>query len=228
MSETKDTQLLAARAQDALWAALRRGALRDGQFLSMSQLVTMLDLPLSAVREAVKLAAAQGLLSTLPKRGIQVMEARPETIRECLDFRLALDQEGARRRIADGDLAGLDTLRRRHQTFRAAALAPAGGGSVGSSGPGSSSGEDAIAVDLSLHDYLADGLGNGQLAAAYGANRMRIAIIQNARPFLQDRIASAMAEHLAIIDALEARDSAAATAAIHHHFTQTLRWWGVG
>lgn len=216
MSETKDTQLLAARAQDALWAALRGGALRDGQFLSMSQLVTMLDLPLSAVREAVKQASSLGLVTTLPKRGIQVMEARPETIRACLDFRMVLDQEGARRRISSDDLTGLDQLRARHQSFRTAALEGAGGG-----------GRDAIAVDLSLHDYLAAGLDNAQLAKTYDANRMRIAIIQNARPFLQDRIASAMEEHLAIIDALEARDSAAAIAAIQYHFTQTLRWWGV-
>lgn len=218
MTQTKDVQLLAAKAQEALWQALRNGTLRDGQFLSMSQLVTMLELPLSAVREAVKHASSLGLVTTVPKRGIQVMEARPETIRECLDFRMVLDQEGARRRISSESLDGLAALRERHQSFLDSAA----------QAPGAHPGGDAIAVDLSLHDYLAAGLDNAQLTAAYAANRMRIAIIQNARPFLQDRIASAMTEHLAIIDALEARDGEAATAAIQHHFRQTLRWWGVG
>ncbi|MBY6058378.1 GntR family transcriptional regulator [Leisingera daeponensis] len=217
MTQSRDAQLLTEKAQEALSAALRSGRLRDGQFLSMSQLVTMLGLPLAAVREAVKHASSQGLLVTLPKRGIRVMEARPETIRDCLDFRMALDQEGARRRIAGADLAGLVTLRRRHQDFRETALQSAAGGTP----------DAAIEVDLSLHDFLAAGLGNPQLAAAYAANRMRIAIIQNARPFLQDRIVSAMEEHLAIIDALDNRDTGAATEAIRHHFDQTLRWWGV-
>ncbi|AHD00283.1 GntR family transcriptional regulator [Leisingera methylohalidivorans DSM 14336] len=217
MTQSQNVQLLAVKAQQALMAALRSGQLRDGQFLSMSQLVTMLGLPLSAVREAVKHASSLGLLVTMPKRGIQVMEARPETIRDCLDFRMVLDQEGARRRIANDDLTGLGALRDRHQAFREAALR----GETGNTPDG------PIEVDLSLHDFLAAGLGNAQLAAAYAANRMRTAIIQNARPFLQDRIISAMEEHLAIMDALERHDADAATGAIRLHYTQTLRWWGV-
>ncbi len=216
MNKAQDVQLLADRAQQALWAALKTGTLRDGQFLSMSQLVDILDFPLSAVREAVKQASSHGLLSALPKRGIRVMEARPETIRECLDFRMVLDQEGARRRISDGHLVGLDALRERHEdiwnqarTNAANDLSPV-----------------AIQVDLSLHDFLAEGLGNSQLAASYAANRMRIAIIQNSRPFVPDRIVSAIDEHLAIINALEKHDAGGAVAAINHHYEQTLRWWG--
>ena len=216
MTKTQDVQLQADQAQDALWIALRSGKLRDGQFLSMSQLVEILDFPLAAVREAVKQASSLGLVVTLPKRGIQVMEARPETIRDCLDFRMVLDQEGARRRVADEALSGLDALRERHQAMKQSA----------SESSGTDLPPKAIEVDLSLHDYLAGGLANAQLMAAYNANRMRIAIIQNARPFLQVRIVSAMEEHLAIIEALENRDSNAAVAAIRHHCEQTLRWWG--
>mgnify|MGYP000179513772 CR=1 FL=1 len=217
MDKVQDGQLLADQAEDALWAALRAGQLRAGQFLSMSQLVTLLGFPLSAVREAVKQAGSQGLLITLPKRGIQVMEAQPETIRECLDFRMVMDQEGARRRVASGNCAGLGTLRAQHQKLLDCARSNAGGDLP----------PQAIQVDLSLHDYLSAGLENSRLAAACDANRMRIAIIQNARPFLQVRIVSAMEEHLAVIDALERRDGAAAAEAIRYHFDQTLRWWGV-
>ncbi|KIC09582.1 GntR family transcriptional regulator [Leisingera sp. ANG-M1] len=217
MSKAQDVQLLADQARDALWAALRSGALRAGQFLSMPQLVTLLDFPLAAVREAVKQASSQGLLITLPKRGIQVMEASPDIIRDCLDFRMVLDQEGARRRVAGGSYAGLEALKERHLQMLEAARSNAG----------SDLPPQAIQVDLSLHDFLAAGLENAQLSAAYNANRMRIAIIQNARPFLQVRIVSAMEEHLAVIEALESCDAQAAADAIRHHCEQTLRWWGV-
>ncbi|PWE29352.1 GntR family transcriptional regulator [Maritimibacter sp. 55A14] len=217
MNRANENQLMAEQAQEALWIALRTGKLRGGQFLSMSQLVEILGFPISAIREAVKQAGSRSLLATLPKRGVQVMEVRPETIRECLDFRMALDQEGARRRIAGRNLSGLNALQGRHEEMRNAArtdrardLPP-----------------KAIEVDLSLHDYLAEGLGNSHLADAYAANRMRIAIIQNARPFLQDRIASAMEEHLAIIDALQCGDAETAISAIRNHCERTLRWWGV-
>jgi len=217
MNQAQGAQLQTDLAQAALCDALRQGILRDGQFVSMPQLVDLIGYPLAAVREAVKYASAQGLLTTVPKRGVQVMEARPETIRACLDFRMVLDQEGARRRIAKGALSGLDDLRQQHQDMLAAA-----GASDSDAQP-----PRAIAVDLSLHDYLSEGLENEQLARVYGANRMRIAIIQNARPFLQVRIVSAMEEHLAIIDALEQGDAEAAVQAISDHCAQTLRWWGV-
>lgn len=217
MSQPAEGTLSADKAQRALWSALRSGELRDGQFLSMSQLVSMLDCPIAAIRDAVKQASALGLVSTLPKRGVQVMEARPETIRECLDFRMVLDQEGARRRIAGRGCSELKALRKKHDEMRCTAL----------DGARNDLPQKAIEVDLTLHDYLAEGLDNSQLTAAYDANRMRIAIIQNARPFIQDRIVSAMEEHLSIIDALESRDVEAAENAIRYHCEQTQRWWGV-
>ncbi|WP_037313673.1 GntR family transcriptional regulator [Ruegeria halocynthiae] len=217
MTQAQDVHLLADKAQKALWAALRSGQLRAGQFLSMSQLVVLLDYPIASIRDAVKQASAQGLVTTMPKRGVQVMEANPKTIRECLDCRMALDQEGARRRISKGGMSGLDALRTQHEAMRGATQVAAAENLPAK----------AIGVDQSLHDYLADGLDNSLLTAAYAANRTRIAIIQNVRPFLQDRIVSAMDEHIAIIDALENLDADAATAAIRHHFRQTLRWWGV-
>lgn len=217
MTHPRDVQLLADKAQRALWNALRTGKLRDGQFLSMAQLVEILDCPISAIREAVKQASSHGLLTTLPKRGVQVMEARPETIQECLDFRMVLDQEGARRRISGSALRGLKELRARHIETRDAAA----------NNLASNLSSKAIEVDLSLHNFLAEGLENSQLEAGYDANRMRIAIIQNVRPFLQDRIVSAMEEHLAIIDALASGDVEAAVSAIQYHCEQTKRWWGV-
>lgn len=217
MNQRHSDQLLAVQAQEALGDALRTGTLRSGQFVSLSHLVEALGFPLAAMREAVKHAASLGLMTTLPKRGIQIMEARPEVIRECLDFRAVLDAEGARRRISSDDLDGLDELRARHERMRAEAR----------SGTEKDMPPEAIRIDLSLHDFLAAGLANSRLLAAYDANRLRIAVIQNVRPFLQDRIASAMEEHLDIIDALERRDPGAACRAIMHHCAQTMRWWGV-
>ncbi len=85
----------------------------------------------------------------------------------------------------------------------------------------------AILTDLSLHDALSAGIGLNLAARIYDDNRNRIAIIQIQRPFLADRIVSAMDEHLAIISALEARNAEDAVAAIRQHLVNTLRWWGV-
>ena len=87
--------------------------------------------------------------------------------------------------------------------------------------------DEAIRTDLSLHDALARGLDSGLAQRLYAENRDRIAVIQNTRPFLADRIASAMREHLAILDAIEAHDTPRALSEIRDHLRHTLRWWGV-
>jgi DNA-binding GntR family transcriptional regulator len=209
--------LLADRAFDRLIAVLRTGGLRSGQFASMPGLVELIGFPLAATREAVKRADAQGLIQVLPKRGVVVMDAGPGTTRDCLDMRAALDQEGARRLVASARDLALAELRAGHLEMLEAA--------AGRATPELS--VRAIATDLTLHDALATGLDNPLLAEAYAVNRNRIAVIQNTRPFLADRVASAMEEHLAIIDALERRDADLAVAAIAEHYRQTLRWWGV-
>lgn len=217
MNEPIEKAFSAQRAQAALTSALQSGALRSGQFVSMPQLVDLLEFPIAAVREAVKHANAVGLLEILPKRGVQIMEARPEVIRDCLDLRMMLDQEGARRRIRSDVEIDLTGLRRAHESIREAAR----------ESPSADLPAKAITTDLSLHDYLAGGLDNTLARQTYANNRYRIAIIQNVRPFLLDRIVSAMNEHLDIMDMLEKRDAEAAIGAIRTHFEETLRWWGV-
>lgn len=208
---------MADQAYERLVSHLREGALTAGQFVSMPGLVDLLDLPLAATREAVKRGDVNGLVRVLPKRGVMVMSADREATRSCMDMRAVLDQEGARRLIAAGAELPLAALRASH-----VALIDDAERTMTPDLP-----LRAIETDLSLHDALSTGLDNPLLAEAYRVNRDRIAVIQNTRPFLPDRIVPAMREHLAIIEALEARDAEAAVAAIAEHYRITLRWWGI-
>jgi DNA-binding GntR family transcriptional regulator len=209
--------LLADQAYERLIAALRDGSLGAGQFVSMPGLVELLDLPLAATREAVKRADTNGLVRVLPKRGVLVMDASPKATRDCMDLRALLDAEGARRLIAARAALPLDALRASHEALiedAERAMTP-------------ELPRRAILTDLSLHDALSTGLDNPLAAGAYRVNRDRIAVIQNTRPFLPDRIVPAMHEHLAIIAALGRRDAEEAVAAIEAHYRTTLRWWGI-
>lgn len=208
---------LSERAHEALLARLRDGQLQSGMFLSMPMLMDQLAMPMAAVREAVKRAESAGLLSILPKRGITVMDAGPGTTRECLELRAMFDCEGARRIIDGGAPFPLAALRAEHERLRDEAEHR-----MTADLP-----RRAVRTDLSLHDALAEGIGSALARRLYAENRNRIAVIQNTRPFLPDRIALAMNEHLAILDAIEAGDTDRAIAEIRHHLHNTLRWWGV-
>jgi DNA-binding GntR family transcriptional regulator len=209
--------LMADQAYERLIAVLRDGRIGAGQFVSMPGLGELIDLPLAATREAVKRADVDGLVRVLPKRGVLVMEATAAATRDCMDLRAMLDAEGARRLIAGGGSLPLAELRASHE-----ALIEAAERQMTAELPGR-----AIETDLSLHDALSGWLDNPLAAEVYRVNRDRIAVIQNTRPFLPDRIVPAMHEHLAIIDALERRDAEAAVAAIAEHYRITLRWWGI-
>lgn len=211
------TSLLAERAHRALINQLRDGRLKSGAFLSMPMLVEQLALPIAAVRDAVKRAEATGLVTVLPKRGVMIMNADADMTRECIDLRAIFECEGARRLIENGRTIPLAKLKDEHKRLQDDAQTKMT--------PDLS--RRAIQTDLSLHDALSTGINSQLIARLYAENRDRIAVIQNARPFLADRIVSAMDEHLAIINALEARDLDEALAAIRLHLKNTLRWWGI-
>lgn len=196
---------------------LRRGELAPGGFLSMPQLVERLGFPLAATREAVKRAEARGLVSVLPKRGVQVMAADPRTMRDCLDMRAALEAEGVRRLLDAGAAIPLRALRAAHMEVLEAAHR--------ASGPELP--RLAQAVDRTLHESLARGLDNPWLERAHAENRDRVALIEAVRPMPMARVVPAMEEHIAIIDALSEGDAAAAIAALRTHMGEDLRWWGV-
>ncbi|MFD2740633.1 GntR family transcriptional regulator [Sulfitobacter aestuarii] len=216
-SSNGSLNLLADQAYAELMGQLRSGSLMSGAFLSMPVLVERLACPIAAVRDAVKRAEAGGLVTVLPKRGVMVMDAGADMTRECLELRAIFDCEGARRLIQNVDRIELGALRTVHEELREAVL--------GQSDPDLT--RRAIETDLSLHDALSAGLASPLAERLYAENRDRIAVIQNTRPFLADRIVSAMDEHLTIIGAIEARDTEAALTAIRTHLDGTLRWWGV-
>ena len=209
--------LMADQAHDRLVAVLREGQLAAGQLVSMPGLVEIIGLPLAATREAVKRADVNGLVRVVPKRGVLVMDASAKVTRDCMDLRAMLDAEGARRLIAAETALPLDELRASHEALIESA----------ERAMTAELQRRAILTDLSLHDALSTGLANPLAAEAYRVNRDRIAVIQNTRPFLPDRIVPAMPEHLLIIDALARRDAEATVAAIAAHYRTTLRWWGI-
>lgn len=215
---TKNTpDLLINQAHRALIQQLREGQLPSGMFLSIPMLVERLELPIAAVRDAVKRAEASGLITVLPKRGITIMDANAKTTQECLELRALFDCEGARQIIEQGMDIPLTDLKEQHERLRDDAR-----NKITPDLP-----SRAIKTDLSLHDVLSTGLASDLAAGLYADNRDRIAIIQNTRRFVPNRVESAMEEHLEIIAAIEAGRVQQAQSAIRTHLHNTLQWWGI-
>ena len=69
--------------------------MRPGQFITQRELVQLLDMPLGAVRELVPRLEAEGLLRTVPQRGLQIAQVDLKLIHNAFALRRMLECEAA-------------------------------------------------------------------------------------------------------------------------------------
>ena len=84
---------LRERAYDAFTQHLLRGDIKPGQFVSQRELVALTGHPLGAIRELIPRLEAEGLIVTVPQRGLQILPVDISLIRNAFQFRLILERE---------------------------------------------------------------------------------------------------------------------------------------
>jgi DNA-binding GntR family transcriptional regulator len=78
-------------AYDQIEAYLNEGELRPGQVVSQRELVERTGLTLGAIREAIPRLEAEGLLQTIPKRGLMVPSLDVSFVREAYQMRIIIE-----------------------------------------------------------------------------------------------------------------------------------------
>ncbi len=207
-------QPLRDQAYKAFTRQLLTQQFRPGQFISQRELVAGTGLPLGAIREILPRLEAEGLVRTIPRRGMQVAPVDLDLIREAFQFRLFMEREAAALFATTAPDATIAELRRTHEEIVAEVRTTPGGPALDAR---------AQAVDRSLHDTVITATGNAIIAKAYLVNSVKIHLIHQERLRIAGRIETAMAEHLAVIAAFEARDPEAAVLAITRHIDNARR-----
>lgn len=72
---------------------LENQKLSPGQFISQRELAESLGLSLAAIREAIPMLEAYGLITTIPQRGLQIFKPDINFIHNAFQLRLFLEQE---------------------------------------------------------------------------------------------------------------------------------------
>ena len=182
--------------------------IRPGQFITQRELVEISGLPLGAIRELIPRLEAEGLIVTVPQRGMQVANVDLDLIRNAFQFRLFLEREATALFTQRADLALIDELRRDHDLIVERAV----------SGRRENLVIDAQAVDQRLHETIIDHLGNDIIAKAYRVNWIKIRLIrQNETLLYDDLVIPVMEDHIAILHAIARRDAEAAAEAMSRH-----------
>ena len=171
--------------------------IKPGQFVTQRELVAMTGLPLGAIRELIPRLEAEGLIKTVPQRGMQVAHVDLDLIRNAFQFRLFLEKEATALYAANATDEEIAQQRARHEAI--IARAEAGGDATLI--------EDAEDVDRLMHEAIVDHLDNDIVSKAFRVTWLKIRLIRQYETRIQNHIlVPVMRDHLKIITAIEARD----------------------
>ncbi|UVK37096.1 GntR family transcriptional regulator [Mesorhizobium sp. AR10] len=214
MDDSSEPATLREKAYASFTRHLLARDLRPGQFVSQRELVAFTGLTLGAIREIVPRLEAEGLLTTIPQRGMQIAHIDISLIREAFQFRLFMEREAVALFTTTASDAELARLRREHEDMLARALAQT---------PTTEVEAEAQNIDWAMHDSFIDALGNEIIAKAYLVNSVKIRLIHQERFRIDGRVVPVMREHLTVIEALESRDPQKAVEAISLHIDNARR-----
>jgi DNA-binding GntR family transcriptional regulator len=201
---------LRERAYDAFKQHLLARDIKPGQFVTQRELVELTGLPLGAIRELIPRLEAEGLIVTIPQRGMQVAQADVNVIRDAFQFRLFLEREAVALFTKEASDAAIKQAETSHRAILARAEKSVSPKLI----------EEAQQVDRVFHETVIDYLGNHIISQAYRINWLKVRLVRQSETSLYDTlVVPVMHEHLAIIGAMKTRDSEKAVAAAAAHIT---------
>jgi DNA-binding GntR family transcriptional regulator len=178
--------------------------------MSQRELVRMLGVPISPLREAIQVLEAEGLLTVMPRSGIRIVQTDLEVIKNAYQLRRLLERDAVVKFTLSCQRATLDEWEQRHAELRDAADAGLDQPELG---------QRVDEVDYGFHFALVGALRNPIIDEVYRRNMERLVLIRLDRadaitPLL---VKVSMAEHLKVIAAMQRQDPVAAAAAMDEH-----------
>ncbi|CAN1554272.1 GntR Transcriptional regulators [Rhabdaerophilaceae bacterium] len=199
------------KAYESFTERLLSREIKPGQFVSQRELVDITGMPLGAIRELIPRLEAEGLITTVPQRGMQVAHVDLSLIRNAYQFRLFLETQATALFATARSDEAIAALRTAHEAIIQRAEA----------GERETLIADAEATDRALHEAIIDHLDNEIISNAFRVNWIKIKLIrQNETRLYADLVIPVMRDHLRVIEAIEARDAAAAVEAMAFHIGQ--------
>lgn len=197
-----------AQVVDNLRQAILDLELKPGQRLVERELVELTGVSRTSIREALRELAAEGLVTSVPNKGIVVASVTREEARQLYQVRSALEGLAGRLFTENASPAQRNALAKMLQRIermvaKGAPLRPA---------------KDQF------YQILFEGGGNGALRSVVGALHARISVLRSLSLSVPGRPEQTVAEMRTIVDAILAGDAEAAEKACIHHVEQADRF----
>jgi DNA-binding GntR family transcriptional regulator len=202
---------LREQALEVLRDAILEFRLKPGQRLTERELIDQTGVSRTTLREVLRELAAEGLVETLPRKGILVTLPSPREAAQLYEIRAGLESFATRLFTLRASRAEVAALRQAFNAFRQQATEGA---------------EDPVAQRLAGRDafdtILLAGARNDALRSMIESLRGRTRVLRAAA--LRDKeVPARIAEVRAIVRAVEARDADAAATAARRHLYEVTR-----
>jgi DNA-binding GntR family transcriptional regulator len=183
--------------------------LEPGAWIDEQTLAEQYGISRTPLREALKVLAAEGLVTLKPRRGCYVTEISDRDLDEIFSVMALLEGQCAgdcTEQASDADLAELTQI---HQGLEAAAR----DGDI----------DSFFDANQAFHRHIQECAGNRWLLQVISDMRKVIKLSRHHSLFIDGRLEQSLAEHRAILAALTRRDRHAAEAAMREHIASGRR-----
>lgn len=204
-----DTDTLSQRAADSIRNAIREGRLSPDELYSVARLAEEFGVSRTPVREALLVLERQGMVRFERNRGVRVLATTAHDLEEIFTLRLLLEVPAAERACRRLDAKGREAIKRELQSMREAA--------------GADDEPRFMSHDRRFHDRILAASGNARLAALIGDLRHHVTARGPSTVGRSRGLDEVLAEHEAIMDALEAADAQRTASAMRTHIVTTGR-----
>lgn len=184
--------------------------LEPGAWIDELKLCGELGISRTPMREALKVLAAEGLVTMKLRRGAYVTEMSERDVREAYQLLSLLESDAASRVAALASDADLAELTRLHEALEAALQGPDG------------SRDAFFAANEQFHLRILQIEGNRWRQQMVGDLRRLMKLNRHHSLFREGRLAESLREHRALMQALQARDAEAVAQLMRTHFENGL------
>jgi DNA-binding GntR family transcriptional regulator len=205
-----DRSSLGQQVEAALRQEITLGRLRPGQRISASDYLANWNVSITPFRDAVRALQNQGFLTVEPRKGVFVAPINLQTLQEIFELRIALECMAIE----------LTTARSNEEEAQRVRTAYVEAGERARVGDNSLLAE----IDQLVHDFGRKSCGNARLQQLLSGHLDLIQWTQNTIiRKLPESYKLALPEHIAIMDAVCAREPALAARAMRAHLENAYR-----
>jgi DNA-binding GntR family transcriptional regulator len=185
-----------------------------GAFVSQSDLVRLLGIPVQPIRDALRMLEAEGVLVIHPRSGIQFLKPDLELARSTYQFRSILERTAARSYAETGSAAEIAQLIADHRALY---------DKIERHGVGPGTIEELEGLEQRLHGAMISSLRNPLIETTARRLKNYVILIRLERLVTHPLALRTIREHLEILQACAERDADRAEAALANHFQAALQ-----